>query len=192
MIVKRVALLLICSLLSVACANKALPIKQGLQLQSLKLCINFAEHIEGDEKLLYLNGIKNFIEDYNNRESSLALQACNKAPERSLIITVQNSRLIAPKKQAFFVAISAVGIWYPLSGGSIGFAWFPMNGTNLQLQLSPDVGGEHKPVHRYFSSWPYFYDVESLKIKHMEQFQEFMFENIKEIEKNLVLAQSRR
>ena len=190
MLINRLTLLIICCVFSVACANKALPIKKGVSLQTLKLCINFADHIESDEKLLYLNGMKNFIEDYNARKSSLLLKACDKAKDKRLTLTVQNSRLVAPKKQAFFVAISAVGIWYPLSGGSIGFAWFAMNGTNLQMQLSPDVGGEHKPVHRYFSSWPYFYDVESLKVKHMEQFQEFMFENLKEIEKSLVLAQS--
>jgi len=190
MLINRLVLLIICCVLSVGCANKALPINKGVNLQTLKLCINFAEQIESDEKLLYLNGMKNFIEDYNARKSGLFLQACNKTKEKSLTITVQNSRLITPKKQAFFVAISAVGIWYPLSGGSIGFAWFAMNGTNLQMQLSPDIAGEHKPVHRYFSSWPYFYDIESLRIKHMEQFQEFMFENLKALEKSLALAQT--
>ena len=139
---------------------------------------------------MYLNGINNFIEDYNTRKSNLSLRACNNAPEKSLIITIQNSRLIVPKKQAFYVIISTIGIAYPLSGGSIGFAWFAMNGTNLQMQLSPDVGGEHKPVHRNFSSWPYFYDTESLMFKHMEQFQAIMLANVQEIEKNLVLAKS--
>lgn len=189
MFAKRLVLIFICCLLTVACANKALLIKKGTHLQTLKLCLNFAEQIESDDKLLYLNGIRNFIEDYNARKSNLVLQSCHKSQERSLIITVQNSRLIVPKKQALYVAISAVGIWYPLSGGSIGFAWFAMNGTNLQMQLTPDVGGEHKPVYRYFSSWPYFYDEETLRVKHMEQFQEFMFENLEEIEKSLALSQ---
>jgi len=189
MLIKRLIPLVIC-LVSIACANKALPIKKNVDLPYLKLCLDFAEHIESDEKLLYLDGIKNFIEDYNARQTNLILRACNKVQEKSLIITVQNSRLVVPNMQAFYVVISAIGIAYPLSGGSVGFAWFAMNGTNLQMQLSPDVGGEHKPVHRYFSSWPYFYDVESLKVKHMEQFQEFMFENMEEIEKNLALAHS--
>lgn len=188
-IINPLVLLIIFSLFSVGCANKPLTIKKGVELESLKLCLNFAEQIEDADKLLYLNSINAFMEDYNARKRALVLKSCNKELDQSLIITIQKSKFIEPKKQAFYVAISTIGIGYLLSGGSIGFAWFAMNGTNLQLQLSSDVGGEYQPVHRNFSSWPYFYDIESLHVKHMEQFQVFMFENITEIEKNLVLAQ---
>ena len=188
-LINRLIFLLIISLLSFACANKPLMISKGTDFKSLKLCLNFSEDIGADDKLMYLNAINQFMEKYNALKKKLLLKSCQKAKEQSLILTIQNSRLIEPKKQAFYVAISTIGIAYPLSGGNIGFAWFAMNGTNLQLSFSSDLAGTQKPVHRHFSSWPYFYDIESLKVIHMEQFQAFMFENMGEIEKNLALAQ---
>ena len=200
-LINRLIFLLICSLFVISCANKPLHFNKGVEFTSLKLCLNFSEDIEADGKLMYLDALNKFIDVYNaqantqvdaqdNVESNkLQLKPCGKSIDQSLIITVQKSLLIEPKKQAFYVAISTVGIAYPLSGGSIGFAWFAMNGTNLQFVLSSDLSDMQKPVHRNFSSWPYFYDIESLKVKHMEQFQAFMFENMEEIEKNLALAQ---
>ena len=192
-LINRLVFLLICSFFVMSCANKPLHFNKGMDFTSLKLCLNFAEDIEADGKLMYLDALNKFIDAYNAQvniqNNKLLLKPCEKSKDQSLIITVQKSLLIEPQKQAFYVAISTMGIAYPLSGGSIGFAWFAMNGTNLQFVLSPDLSDVQKPVHRNFSSWPYFYDIESLKVKHMEQFQAFMFENMEEIEKNLALAQ---
>jgi len=182
-------MLLLSCLFLISCANKPLLVKGGTQVAVLQVCMNFANHIEGDEKLLYLNAISEFIDDYNATPNALKLQSCTKGLKKSLHVTVQNTRFIDPNKQALYVGASTIGLAYPLSGGSFGFFWLAMNGTSLQLSLSPDLSEENKAVNRYFSTWPYFYDLEALKAKHMNQFQEFMLETMIDIEKNLVAAQ---
>jgi len=180
-------LLIICTLL-LACANKPLVAKTGVKIDTLYLCMNFDEQTEASEKLLYLDAVKDFIDQYNDKQKKLRLAACIKKQQQSLIVTVNKTRWIEPKKQVFYVLISTVGIAYPLTGGSFGFAWLAMNGSNLQLAYSPDLAETNKPVYRYFSSWPYFNRMEALQGKHMEKFQEFMFETLENIEKDLTLA----
>lgn len=188
--VNRIVIFLLACLLLMSCANKPLLLTKDSKLEDLHICLDFADHIEGNEKLLYLNSVITFIEDYNHSKQRIRLLACTKGEQRSLHVIVQNTRFIDPQKQFFYVAISVAGIVYPLSGGGIGFVWFAMNGTSLQLQLSSDLGGEHKPVYRYYTSWPYFHDLETIKIKHMEEFQVFMRETLADIENHLELIQS--
>ena len=173
-----------------ACANKPLVAKTNPQLETLFLCMNFSEQADSSEKLLYLDAINQFIETYNNSQKELVLQPCNKSQQQSLIITVNKTKWVEPNKQAFYVVVSTIGIAYPLSGGSFGFAWFAMNESNLQLAYSPDLAGTGKPVYRYVRSWPYFNGIEALKIKHMAKFQEFLFETLSDIEKDLTIVRS--
>ena len=157
----------------------------------MQLCLNFANHIDidADDKLMHINTVNEFVEKYNELpDNSFKLKPCVSGKKDAVILTIQNSRFVAPKEQALYVIISTLGIAYPLSGGGFGFVWVGASTTTLGVQMSEDLGKNPKAVYRQFSSSPYFYELSGVKRKHMQKFKVFLFELFEEI-KNLRVAE---
>lgn len=166
-----------------ACAHQPVVIAKSAKLEQLDICLTFHELISEDDRLLHLDAMKEFIDEYNQTDNSVHLTACHQQGSR-LAINIESTKFINPDKQVLYVLISAVGLYYPLSGGGIGFAWFGLNTTNLSLTLSQDLNPEGKSIYRQFVSSPYFNELDAVKAKHMQKFQTFMYEILKEITAN--------
>lgn len=172
-------------LLVSACASKPLSIKPDLQVAELGICIDFNEHIEDDEKLLYLNAAKQLVDNKRDKGHFLKLEMCKNTQTHKVNFMVQNTRFIDPSEQALYVLLSTAGILYPLSGGQIGFAWLGFNTSNIELSASPSISDEARPVYTQVYSSPYFLSAEAVRLKHMESFKEFVVEVVKGIEQKL-------
>lgn len=165
-----------------ACASRPLIINNALDVDTIGICLNFDEGTHDDEKLLYLNAVKEFV-DYSRigeNENSL-VDTCKRDQTYQLNILVQNSKFVDPSEQVFYVLLSTVGIMYPLSGGGIGFFWFGLNSTSVEVSLSESLSGDGKPVYRQVYSSPYFMDSESLRIHHMENFKHMISGSLQQI-----------
>jgi len=175
-------LLLLVTLLLTACAHQPMQVKHDVEVEQLEICLTFHEQIVVEDRLLHLDAIKNFIDDYNHAGQKINLLACQQGTSKSLNIAVESAKFINPEKQLLYVLASAVGLYYPLTGGGIGFAWLGFNTTNVGLSLSDDLDPGGKPVFRSVVSSPYFHELETVKARHMQKFQVFMFEVMQEIE----------
>lgn len=164
-----------------ACASKPLAIKEGVGLDSLGVCVDFDQHVEEDDKLLYLNATKEFVEEYNQADSEIPVNTCQQSNPYQLNFTVQNSRFIDPSEQALYVLLSTAGILYPLSGGKIAFAWLGFNTTNIEVSVSKALATSGKPVYTQFYSSPYFLSADGVRYKHMQRFKSFMTEMVDSI-----------
>ena len=170
-------------LLLVGCASQPVSLKHGVKPDLLEVCIDFSFDMNSDEKLLHLDAVNSFIESYNAQALYYKLLPCTKAENRSVTLTVQGTRYIAPSEQVLYVLVSSFGISSILNGG-LGFAWAGFSATQLGVKLSDDIADNSKAVYRQFYSSPYFRDLASVKIHHMEKFQMFMFELFDELKQS--------
>lgn len=170
----------------VSCSVVPLNVKPGATFDELAICLEFNDTLEDTDKLLYLDTATTFIEQYNVRHSGLKLSACHNTAVNRLSISVQNTKFVNPDKQALYVAISTLGIAYPLMGGNFGFAWLGFNSSQLHLSLSENLSAQEGTVYRSFYSSPYFKNLDEVKATHMQRFQEFLFETVNELsERNI-------
>ena len=157
------------------CASQPVLIKQGSQPDTLEVCIDFAVKLDSDEKLAHLDAVNTFINNYNNQQMPhYKLLSCSKGESRAVTLIIQNTRYVPPGEQALYVLVSTAGIASLVNGG-LGFAWAGFSTTSLGVKLSADIADTPNTVYRQFSSSPYFYELASVKIKHMNKFQSFMF-----------------
>jgi len=167
----------------VSCASRPLLINTDSLIETLGICVNFNEHIHGDEKLLYLNAAKDLVDEHqHNKKGEYVLDTCKQGQQNQLNILVQNTNFVDPPEQAVYVLLSTVGILYPLNGGGIGFFWLGFNNTSVELTLSEKLAGTNKPVYRQVYSSPYFMDSESVRISHMESFKGMILESVQELQ----------
>ena len=165
-----------------ACSNVPLIVNKQVHIATLGLCVNFNEHVQQDDRLLYLDATKEFVDEYNRQGlKGPRLDTCKKGQRDQLNVLIQRDRYVEPSEQALYIVLSIAGIAYPLSGGSFGFVWFGMNSTSVELSLSESIGGKEKPVYRQVYSSPYFKGPESLRISHMESYKAMLKESVKEI-----------
>lgn len=167
------------------CASQPVSLKPDTKPGYLALCLDFASKTENDDKLLYLDAVKSFIDEYNAKNAYDEIRSCSQAsqsakPERQVTLIIQNTRYVPPSKQMLYVLISSAGIYSLLSGG-YGFAWAGLSTTTLGVKLSADIATQPKIIYRQFSSWPYFNDLPQVKQKQMKRFQVFMFELFNEL-----------
>lgn len=163
-------------LLLSACASQPIMLKADAKPKTLELCLDFREDMNSVDKLYYLDAANAFIVHYNNLARGFNITPCAEGKKQTVRLIIENSRFVSPAEQTMYTLISILGIAYPLSGGGFGFAWLGFSTTSLGVQLSPDIADTTDIVYTQFSSSPYFYDEDSVKIKHMKQFQAFMFE----------------
>lgn len=164
-----------------ACANKPLVFKLGLQPKLLELCLDFSREVSGDDKLLHLDAVTTFIDDYNALNKGIRIQSCTDSNKHTVNLMIQKTEFVTPVKQVIYTIISVAGLVYPISGGSFGFIWFGGNTTNLGVTLSDDIASSKKVIYRRFASSPYFMNIDSVKEKHMKEFQTFLFELFDEL-----------
>jgi len=178
---KQIRWILLSLLCVTGCASNPIQLTHQIPDNKLELCVTFDNHISDDDRLLFLNASSKFINKYNQQEKSFLLASCTNKSRPALNVIIQNTRFIDPQKQALYVVISTLGVAYPLTGGSIGFMWFGLNTTDLQFMVSSESGEKTALYHRQFSSSPYFHSLESLKLRHMEQYALFLLEILQEI-----------
>ncbi len=171
----------------VACASRPLVVNPDVNVVNLGICVDFDEHIELDEKLLYLNATKEFVEQSagGDGDDSLSVAMCNRNQPHQLTVTVQHTRFVDPAEQALYVVLSTAGILYPLNGGHLGFAWLGFSTSNLELHTSPNLAVTAKPVYTQIYSSPYFLSAEGVRVKHMERFKNFLAETVRDIGRQL-------
>lgn len=161
--------------------------KSRVKSDYFTLCLDFAGETAIEDKLLYLDAVKSFIDEYNEAHAKDEIRACVRgngfSQSRSgaqIRLIIQSTRYVSPGEQALYVLISGAGLYSLLNGG-YGFAWAGLSSTTLGIVLSGDMASQPKVVYRQFRSWPYFQDMPGVKRKHMEQFQVFMFKLLSEL-----------
>ena len=153
---------------------------------TLELCVSFNEHVNQNDRLLYLDATKEFVDDYNKQHlKGPSLETCKSGQHEQLNVLIQRTSYVEPSEQVFYILLSIAGIAYPFSGGKFGFAWLGMNYTNVELSLSKTIAGKEKPVFRQVYSSPYFKSSETLRISHMESYKAMLKESVKEIDEQL-------
>ncbi len=165
-----------------ACAMQPIAIKPDVFIETLAVCLDFNTQIGIDEKLLYLNATDELVAAHNQASNLPQLVMCNETDEHALNITVLKTNLVEPSKQAFYVLLSIAGIAYPLSGGSIGFAWLGANSTSVEISVSKALAAATKPVYAQFYSSPYFLSADEVRLKHMQRFKTFVNELLQQID----------
>ena len=163
------------------CANQPLTIAPDDNVTSIGICLGFNEHIHADEKLLYLNATKEYVETFNQGNPVLKIDTCNMQQAHRLEIIVQNTRFIEPSEQALYAVLSTAGVIYPLTGGGVGFVWFGLSTSNLEVKPSKSLSGVDKVTYMQFYSSPYFKTSEGVRVRHMESYKEFVGGLVQEI-----------
>ena len=162
------------------CASQPVSFSPNVKPHYLEVCLDFAVEMENEDKLLHLDAVNTFIGKYNARTPYYELRPCSQGKTRTVKLIIQNTRYVPPNEQALYVLISSAGIYSLLNGG-IGIVWGGMSTTTLGVDLSGDLTDKPKTVYKHFYSSPYFYDLPAVKLKHMKQFQTFMFELLDEL-----------
>ena len=165
------------------CANQPLSFQPDTRVDYLELCLNFAREMENEDKLLHLDAVNTFIDEYNAGNSFYRIRACSKGGERQVKLTIQETRYVPPKEQAMYVLISGAGIYFLVNNG-LGLVWASLSTTMVGVDFSDDLTDKPKTVYRQFTSWPYFHELPRVKRDHMKQFQVFMLELFSELQQS--------
>jgi hypothetical protein len=167
-------------------------VQREASIQELGICLSYQSEVTVPYQIRnnFDEVLNRFIQKYNSENHTFRLTTCQNPQQMSLRLTVYQTKMVSPDRQAVGVAVSLLGFAAPfllISAGSpivVAFWYFPKDLSAVEHSLSPDIQAGLTPKALKYVSNPGFLRSQEKQVsKHTEAFERFLRYHVSEVEK---------
>jgi hypothetical protein len=173
----------------VSCVTTNYSIKSDSKIETLSLCVKYADIVPDSIKTTFDRTITSFIINYNQEPHEFKLSMCNDSTNSALMINVTGTILVSNGRQVFSTIFTMVGFSLPfimIAANSpiiITFWMFPKDVSVLKLKLTEDITSIDSSYNKIVLNSGYLRSQRKQIKKHGIAFNDFLRSEIRRIEK---------